>query len=136
MRVKASGSALLPATRRFRSLTSQTLREPDLAQLAEKLRKNDERAVPWVAIAAPLDASSFDWEGAGNARWRAFLPLAEEGPSTCILNAAVFVDPSRRAAEFRTEGSDETLRKSQWNRTLVEQIARAPSERGDHDGDR
>ena len=96
--------------------------EPALAKLAEKLRKNDERAVPWVAIAIPLDGSSFDWEGAGNASWRVFLPLAEEGPSTCILNAAVFVDPSRRAVEFRTDGSDETLRKSQWNRTLVERL--------------
>ena len=27
----------------------------------------------------------------------------------------------RRAAEFRTEGSDETLRKSEWNHTLVEE---------------
>jgi hypothetical protein len=96
--------------------------QPDLSKLVEKLRKNDERAVPWVSIATPLDGSSFDWEGVGNARWRAFLPLAEEGPSTCILNAAVFVDPSRRAVEFRTEGSDETLRKSRWNRTLVEQL--------------
>jgi hypothetical protein len=95
---------------------------PNLSTLVEKLRKNDERAVPWVAIAAPLDRSSFEWEGMGNARWRVFLPLAEEGPSTCILNAAAFVDPSRRAVELRTEGSDETLRKSQWNRTLVEQL--------------
>jgi hypothetical protein len=97
--------------------------EPTLSALAEKLRKNDERAVPWVAIAAPLDALSFDWEGEGNARWRVFLPLGEEGPSACILHAAVFVDPSRRSVEFRTvDGSDETLRKSQWNRMLVEQL--------------
>ena len=33
-----------------------------------------------------------------------------------------FVDPSRRAVEFRTDGSDETLRKSRWNETLVEQL--------------
>ena len=26
---------------------------------------NDERAVPWIAIAVPLDARSFDWEGTG-----------------------------------------------------------------------
>ena len=93
-----------------------------LGELAEKLRKNEERAVPWVGVAVPLDATSFDWEGAGNARWRVFLPLVEEGPSAAILNAAVFVDPSRRAVEFRTDGSDETLRKSQWNRALVEQL--------------
>ena len=93
-----------------------------LGALAERLRKNGERAVPWVATAAPLDARSFDWEGAGNARWRVFLPLVEAGPCACILNAAVFVDPSRRAVEFRTDGSDETLRKSEWNRTLVEQL--------------
>ena len=78
--------------------------------------------MPWIAIAVPLDAPSFDWEGAENARWRVFLPLGEEGPSACILNAAAFVDPSRRAVEFRTDGSDETLRKSQWNGTLVERL--------------
>jgi hypothetical protein len=94
----------------------------DLNAAAQKLRANGERAVPWVALAAPMDAPSFDWEGAGNARWRVFLPLSEEGPSTCILNAAVFVDPSRRSVEFRTDGSDETLRKSYWNRTLVEKL--------------
>jgi hypothetical protein len=94
----------------------------DLVALAEKLRKNGERAVPWVAIGAPLDARSFDWEGAGNARWRVFLPLVEEGPCASILNGALFVDPSRRAVEFRTEGSDESLRKSQWNRALVEHL--------------
>ena len=48
--------------------------------------------------------------------------MVEEGPCACILNAAVFVDPSRRAVEFRTDGSDETLRKSKWNSTLVEQL--------------
>jgi hypothetical protein len=96
--------------------------EPDLRALSDKLRKNDERAVPWVSLAFPLDASSFDWEGPGNARWRVFLPLTEEGPSCCILNAAVFVDPSRRAVEFRTDGSDETLRKSNWNRKLIERL--------------
>ena len=68
--------------------------------------------------------------------WRVFLPLDEEGPSACILNAAVFVDPSRRAVEFRTDGSDETLRKSQWNRALVEQLLCAPLERREHSGDR
>ena len=48
--------------------------------------------------------------------------LGRGSPSACILNAAVFVDPSRRAVEFRTDGSDETLRKSLWNRALVEQL--------------
>lgn len=88
----------------------------ELSALAENLRRNDKRAVPWVAIAAPLDASSFEWEGGGNASWRVFLLLAEEGPSACILNVAAFADPSRRAIEFRTDGSDETLRKSRWDR--------------------
>ena len=93
----------------------------DLRSFAEKLRKNGERAVPWVAIAVPLDARSFDWEGTANAGWRVFLPLVEEGPCACILNAALFVDPSRRAAEFRTDVSDEPMRKSRWNQMLVEQ---------------
>jgi hypothetical protein len=95
-------------------------RHNGLRSLAERLKRNDERAVPWVSIAVPLDAKSFEWEGRANARWRVFLPLLEEGPCGCVLNAAVFVDPSRRAVEFRTEGSDETQRKSEWNRTLVE----------------
>jgi hypothetical protein len=122
VRVKSERIRMPSGGAAFQVIHVADFTHPDLAKLVEKLRKNDERAVPWVAIAAPLDGSSFDWEGMGNARWRAFLPLVEEGPSTCILNAAVFVDPSRRAVEFRTEGSDETLRKSQWNRTLVEQL--------------
>lgn len=122
VRVKSERIRVPSGTAAFQVIHMADFTQPDLAKLVEKLRKNDERAVPWVAIAAPLDGSSFDWEGVGNARWRAFLPLPEEGPSTCILNAAVFVDPSRRAAEFRTEGSDETLRKSRWNRTLVEEL--------------
>ena len=96
--------------------------KPDLIALSDKLLKNGERAVPWVAFATPLDAASFDWEGPGDARWRVFLPLSEMGPSASIVNAAVFVDPSRRAIEFRTDGSDETQRKSLWNRALVEQL--------------
>ena len=95
---------------------------PDLRVLAERLHKNGERAVPWAAIATPLNAQSFDWEGGGNARWRVFLPVVEDGPCAAILNAALFVDPSRRAIEFRTEGSDETQRKSQWNRELTERL--------------
>ena len=122
VRVKSERIRVPSGNAAFQVIHVADFTQPDLAKLVEKLRKNDERAVPWVAIATPLDASSFDWEGVENARWRVFLPLAEEGPSTCILNAAVFVDPSRRSAEFRTEGSDETLRKSQWNRTLVEQL--------------
>ena len=111
----ASGSACFLVTH------AAGFEHQDLRSFAEKLRKNGERAVPWVATAVPLDARSFDWEGTRNAGWRVFLPLVEEGPCACILNAALFVDPSRRAAEFRTDGSDETLRKSQWNRMLVEQ---------------
>ena len=122
VRVNGERIQILPGSAAFQVTHVADFTKPDLGALAEKLRKNEERAVPWVAIATPLDARSFDWEGAGNARWRVFLPLAEEGPSACILNAAVFVDPSRRAVEFRTDGSDETLRKSQWNRTLVEQL--------------
>ena len=122
LRVNGERLRVFPRSAAFQVTHVADFTKPELVALAEKLRKNDERAVPWVAIAAPLDARSFDWEGTGNARWRVFLPLVEEGPSACILNAAVFVDPSRRAVEFRRDGSDETLRKSQWNRTLVEQL--------------
>ena len=122
LRVNGERLPVSPASAAFQVTHVSDFTDPELGALAERLRKNEERAVPWVAIAAPLDARSFDWEGAGNARWRVFLPLVEKGPSTCILNAAFFVDPSRKAVEFRTDGSDETLRKSQWNRTLVEQL--------------
>ena len=122
LRVNGERLRVFPRSAAFQVTHVADFTKPVLGALAEKLRKNDERAVPWVAIAAPLDARSFDWEGTGNARWRVFLPLVEEGPSACILNAAVFVDPSRRAVEFRTDGSDETLRKSLWNRALVEQL--------------
>ena len=122
LRVNGGRLRVSPRSAAFQVTHVADFTKPKLDALAEKLHKNDERAVPWVAIAAPLDARSFDWEGTGNARWRVFLPLVEEGPSACILNAAVFVDPSRRAVEFRTDGSDETLRKSQWNLTLVEQL--------------
>jgi hypothetical protein len=122
LRVNSERIRVTPGSAAFFVTHVADFTQPDLSAAAQKLRKNGERAVPWVALAAPLDASSFDWEGAGNARWRVFLPLIEEGPSTCILNAAVFVDPSRRSVEFRTDGSDETLRKSFWNRTLVEQL--------------
>jgi hypothetical protein len=111
----ASGSASFLVTH------AASFKHQALTHLADRLRKNDERTVPWVGIAVPMNSPSFDWEGAGNAQWRVFLPLLEEGPCTCILNAALFVDPSRRSAEFRTDGSDESLRKSEWNQTLVEQ---------------
>jgi len=122
--VRASGERIrvAPGKAAFHVMHVADFTEPDLLTLSDRLRKNDERAVPWVSLASPLDPSSFDWEGPRNARWRVFLPLLEEGPSACILNAAVFVDPSRRAVEFRTEGSDETLRKSNWNRMLVERL--------------
>jgi hypothetical protein len=110
----ASGSASFLVTH------STDFKDQALTKLAEKLQKNGEKGMPWVSIAVPTDSLSFNWEGAGNARWRVFLPLIEEGPCTCILNAGLFVNPSRRAAEFQTEGSDETSRKTDWNRMLVE----------------
>jgi hypothetical protein len=122
VRVSSERIRATPGNAAFQITHVADFTDSALTELAEKLRKNGERAVPWVATAIPLDASSFDWEGGGNARWRVFLPLVEEGPSACILNAATFVDPSRRSVEFRTDGSDETLRKSQWNRALVERL--------------
>lgn len=111
-----------PGNARFLIVHSAGFCHTELLSLAERLRKNEERAVPWVGVAVPLDAPSFDWESGANASWRVFLPLLEEGPCAAVLNAALFVDPSRRAVEFRTDGSDETRRKSMWNRALVEHL--------------
>jgi len=54
--------------------------------------------------------------------WRVFLPLRESGPSACAFCGAFFVGPSRQHIEFRIVGSDEALRKTDWNKKLVEKV--------------
>ncbi len=58
-------------------------------------------------------------DGAVVPSWRVFLPLLEPGPCACVVNAALFVGPSRQRVEFRLEGSDEATRKTEWNKQLI-----------------
>jgi hypothetical protein len=92
-----------------------------LRELRARLKQNEERAIPWGAIAVPLDARSVQHDGEVPA-WRVFLPLREEGPSACVFCGAFFIGPSRQHTEFRLVGSDEALRKTEWNRSLVERV--------------
>ena len=92
----------------------------ELVELRDRLRKNDERAVPWAALAVPLDLDACRMDGGGPAAWRVFLPLLEEGPSSCVFNASLFIGPSRQRIEFRLNRSDEGRRRTEWNQTLVE----------------
>ena len=92
-----------------------------LLKIRHHLKNNDERAIPWGVIAVPLDAASTQIDGEIPA-WRVFLPLKEEGPSACVFCGAFFVGPSRHRTEFFTDGSDEALRKTEWNKALVEKV--------------
>src|ERR1041384_898058 len=99
-----------------------------LSELRKHLHRNRERAIPWVSLAIPETPSSLRFEGDRNPYWRVFLPLGEEGPCGCILNAHLFVGPSRQRVEFRaSEASDEDgpddegLRKTSWNKALVDE---------------
>src|SRR5262249_40667496 len=84
------------------------------------------------SLAIPENPASLRFEGDRNPSWRVFLPLGEEGPCGCILNAHLFVGPSRQRVEFRAseapddeglddEGLDEGLRKTSWNKALVDE---------------
>jgi hypothetical protein len=95
--------------------------DADLRHLRVRLNRNDERAIPWGAIAVPLDARSVQHEGEVPA-WRVFLPLREAGPSACVFCGEFFVGPSRQHTEFRLVGSDEALRKTEWNKSLVDRV--------------
>jgi hypothetical protein len=92
----------------------------ELLEMRRRLWRNHERATPWAAIAVPLDASSARLDGEQLARWRVVLPLGEAGPSACLLSGELFIGPSRQQLEFKTDGSDEAMRKTEWNRLLVE----------------
>ncbi len=92
-----------------------------LLLMRKRLHQNDERAVPWVSLAVPLTPETVLFDGTENPpNWRVFLPLSEPGPSGCVFSAGLFVGPSRKSIEYRTEGKDEAIRKTQWNKLLVE----------------
>jgi hypothetical protein len=94
--------------------------DAELLRLRERLRQNEERAVPWAALAVPVDIEACRMDGGGPAAWRVFLPLLEEGPSSCVFNASLFIGPSRQRIEFRPNESDEGKRRTEWNMALVE----------------
>ncbi len=94
--------------------------EAQLTNLREKLQLNGERAVPWAAVAVPLDVHGCRIDGGETARWRVFLPLLQEGPSACLIHGAFFVGKNRHRTDFRTDGSDEGKRKTEWNKRLFE----------------
>lgn len=94
--------------------------DSELNRLRERLRQNGERAVPWAALAVPLNLEACRLDGEGPARWRVFLPLLEKGPSNCVFNASLFIGPSRQRVEYRLNESDEGRRRTDWNRALVQ----------------
>lgn len=93
--------------------------DAELRELRHHLARNEERAIPWVALAIPKNGESVRLDGTTLPSWRVFLPLNEPGPCGCLLSAALFVGPSRQRSEYRTDGSDEALRKTRWNESLV-----------------
>jgi hypothetical protein len=76
-----------------------------------------DKAIPWVSVALPLNKLSCSLDGSANAKWRVFLPLLEEGPSSCYFSGAFFVGPSRQRLDYKT---DEGVLKTEWNQALVE----------------
>lgn len=94
----------------------------EIVKIRKRLDRNEERAIPWVSIAIPKDSESLRFDGGNTPVWRVFLPLLEKGPCGCVLNGAFFVGPSRQRAEFRSDGSDEALRKTDWNKNLIKNI--------------
>ncbi len=96
--------------------------DDETVNIRKKLHKNDERAIPWVSMAIPKDTESLKFDGSDTPAWRVFLPLLEKGPCGCVLNGEFFVGPSRQRAAFRSDGSDEALRKTRWNKALIEHV--------------
>ena len=83
LRVDSERIRVCPGSAAFQVTHLADFSQPELGTLAEKLRKNGERAVPWVAIAAPLDARSFDWEGCQERKVEGLLTLGRGG-SLCV----------------------------------------------------
>jgi hypothetical protein len=90
-----------------------------LTELRARLRRNGERAVPWVTVGVPMTPEACQIDGKGAANWRVFLPLLEEGPCASVLSGAFFVGPSRQRTEFRLNETDDGKRRTEWNQALV-----------------
>jgi hypothetical protein len=96
--------------------------DEEIVEIRSKLHRNEERAIPWASIAIPKNSESLRFDENDAPAWRVFLPLLEKGPCGCVLNGAFFVGPSRQRAEFRSDGSDEALRKTNWNKCLIKSV--------------
>lgn len=117
---RSSAADATTTRRRFHLKHCARFDVAELRDLRERLRRNEERAIPWVGVAVPLDLNACRIDGDGPAAWRVFLPLLEEGPSNCVFNASLFIGPSRQRIEYRLHESDEGRRRTDWNRALVE----------------
>jgi hypothetical protein len=93
--------------------------DESLTQLRLRLRRNGERAVPWVTVAVPLNLEACQFDGSSVANWRVFLPLLEQGPCAMVISGAFFIGPSRQRTEFRLNETDEGKRRTEWNQALV-----------------
>lgn len=120
--VKKSSPEMEPISWNFFIKHSARFDNEELVEMRKRLHKNEERAIPWISIAIPKDSESLRFDGDNAPAWRVFLPLLEKGPCGCVLNGAFFVGPSRQRAEFRSDGSDEALRKTNWNKKLIKNI--------------
>jgi len=80
VRVNSGRIRVAPGNAAFQVIHVADFTEPGLRELAEKLSKNEERAVPWVAIAVPLDAPSFDWEASETPGGGFFYLWAKKAP--------------------------------------------------------
>jgi len=120
--IKVSSPEEAPKSWNFLITHAACFDNEEIVEIRKRLHKNEERAIPWVSIAIPKDSESLRFDGDDAPAWRVFLPLLENGPCGCVLNGAFFVGPSRQRAEFRSDGSDEALRKTNWNKSLIKNI--------------
>ena len=67
----------------------------------------------------PLDAESVRHDG--ESAWRVFLPLRKQDRRR-VCSAAFFVGPSRQHTEFRVGVLMSVLRKTAWNKCVVERV--------------
>jgi hypothetical protein len=104
---------------RFRVTHLARFDDKDLMELRRRLKRNKERATPWVSVAVPLDLASCRFDGGEVAKWRVFLPLLEPGPSSCIISGGFFVGPSRQYLEYTVNEEEHRERKTRWNQLLV-----------------
>lgn len=94
----------------------------EICKSLKKLERNHEKAVPWSAIAVPISETAFNFDNKDNSFWRVFLPVLLRSPSKAIIHSCFFVGISRNGIEFNENGSDELLRKTHWNKLLVDEL--------------